>query len=84
MTFEEFLAEKVANAQEYACGITADEEDIARDAWEAATKQEREACARVCDRAARSDSMANERLGWSATITEPSYLAEAIRARGTT
>ena len=35
MTFEGFLAKKVATAQEYACGITVNEEDIARDAWEA-------------------------------------------------
>jgi hypothetical protein len=39
MTFEEFLAKKVATAQEYACGITADEEDIACDAWEAGKRE---------------------------------------------
>jgi hypothetical protein len=55
MTFEEFLAKKVATAQEYACGITVNEEDIARDAWEAATRNEREACAKVCENLYKKD-----------------------------
>jgi len=79
MTFNEFLSEKVAIAEEYACGITADEEDIARDAWEAATRNEREACAKVCDEMHHKWKWGNDE-----PVSGPSECAAAIRARGTT
>ena len=36
LTFEEFIARKYAEAEEYACNVTREQEDIARDAWETA------------------------------------------------
>ena len=36
-TFEEFMARRYAEAEEYACGVTREQDDIAREAWELAT-----------------------------------------------
>ena len=78
MTFDEFLSEKVAIAEEYACGITADEEDIARDAWEAATRNEREACAKVCEEMRNPWGDSAETADWVRATYD---CAAAIRAR---
>lgn len=40
--FNEFMEQKYAEAEEYACGVTSGEEQIAREAWEEATRIERE------------------------------------------
>lgn len=49
MTFEEFMEQKYAEAAEYSAGVTREQKDIAREAWDAATLAEREACAELCD-----------------------------------
>lgn len=49
MTFEEFMAQKYAKAAEYSSGVTMEQKDIAREAWETATLAENEACAAIAD-----------------------------------
>ena len=48
-TFKEFMARRYAEAEEFACGVTREQEDIAHEAWELATNAEREACAVVAE-----------------------------------
>lgn len=43
MTFEEFMEQKYTEAAAYSSGVTRQQVDIAREAWEAATLAEREA-----------------------------------------
>jgi len=49
MTFKEFMARRYAEAEEFACGVTREQEAIAREAWEIATLEERERCAKIVD-----------------------------------
>ena len=58
-TFKEFMARRYAEAEEFACGVTREQEDIAHEAWEFATNAEREACVKVCDELAYSRRGAN-------------------------
>ena len=37
-SFEKFLEHKILEADDYACGVTPDEEDIAKSAWYAAVE----------------------------------------------
>jgi len=55
--------------------------DSWKTAWRAASLVEREACARLCDRAARDDVVANGNLGWTSSVTPPDKLAAGIRMR---
>lgn len=41
--------------------------------------EERERCAKVCDRIRRKDIDTNTALGWGATVSPPDYCAELIR-----
>lgn len=43
------MAQKYAKAAEYSSGVTMEQKDIAREAWETATLAEREACAAIAD-----------------------------------
>jgi hypothetical protein len=78
MTFEEFMAQKYAKAAEYSAGVTMEQKDIAREAWETATLAENEACAQVC----YEESILRGREGDSATYLIAKSLGDAIRARG--
>jgi hypothetical protein len=78
MTFEEFMAQKYAKAAEYSSGVTREQEDIAREAWETATLAEREACADLCS----EEATLRGREGDKVSCSVAKALEEAIRARG--
>ena len=54
--------------------------EFARAIERAATIAAMRRCAEICERAARQDRISNESLGWSASVTPPESIAEAIRA----
>ena len=66
-TFRDFMARRYCEAEEFA--------NIAEEAWELATLAEREACAKLCDEQAESESIEPFQYGAEAC-------AKAIRERG--
>lgn len=70
MTFDEFMGQKYAEAAEYSAGVTREQLDIARDAWEVATLIERKACLALAMEYAKSQRIGVE---WA--------IVDAIRAR---
>lgn len=50
-TFEDFMTRRYAEAEEFACNVTREQEGIARDAWECATEAERSKWKRRSDAA---------------------------------
>ena len=49
IAFKEFMTRHYAEAEEFACGVTRGQEDIARDAWEAAAKARAELAAKEAE-----------------------------------
>ena len=78
MTLEDFLDEWHRQANEYGGSLTQEQRDIAEQAWQIATEQEREACAKVCEK--RQDIY--EVNGFFREFTAARACAEAVRARG--